>query len=497
MDHLDQHYPELLADVSAKTSKASKPSKDREPGHATTGATTSNQVKGEQLDMTSVMKASQVISGEIEIKKLLSRMMQIILENAGAEKGCLILKSDGDFRIEAEGHIHQEKVQVLQSIPLEESPDVPVTIIQYVARAKENLVLEDAAHQGDFTTDPYIMNHQPKSLLCAPLIHRNDLSGILYLENTVATGAFTPERLEVLPLLCSQAAISLENANLYKQQQDYSKTLEEKVEERTTELKRSLETIKKTQAQLVQSEKMAALGGLVAGVAHEVNTPIGIAVTAASHLEDKTQEFVAKVESQKLKRSDLDSYAKTASDSSNLILKNLSGAVKIVQGFKQVAVDQTSGERREFKLKAYIEDVLLSLKPKLKHTKHVVTVTCPEDLTLKSFPGAFSQIISNLVMNSLIHGFEEVEAGEITFDAVEENGSIILTYRDNGKGMDEKTLKKIFDPFFTTKRSRGGSGLGMHIVHNLVTQTLGGTILCESQPGNGMMINMKVPMTEK
>ncbi len=493
VDHLDINYPELLAVVSTKTSQASTNDKDRKPGHATTITTTSNQLKGEQLDLTSVMKASQVISGEIQIEKLLSRMMQIIIENAGAEKGCLILKSDGDFRIEAEGHIHQEKVQVLQSVPLEDSPNVPVTIIQYVARVNENLVLEDAAHQGKFTTDPYIMNHQPKSLLCAPLIHRNNLSGIIYLENNLATGAFTPERLEVLPLLCSQAAISLENADLYKQQQDYSKTLEEKVEERTTELKQSLDTIQKTQAQLVQSEKMAALGGLVAGVAHEVNTPIGIAVTAASHLEDKTQEFVAKVAAQKLKRSDLNSYAKTAGDSSNLILKNLSGAVKIVQGFKQVAVDQTSGERREFTLKAYIEDVLLSLKPKLKKTKHLVTVNCPEALTLNSYPGAFSQIISNLVMNSLIHGFDEMEAGEISFDATEDNGSIILTYRDNGKGMNEKDLNKIFDPFFTTKRSQGGSGLGMHIVHNLVTQSLRGKISCESTQGNGMMIRMKIP----
>ena len=497
VDHLNKNYPELLADISAKTSQASTHDKDRKTGHATTGTTTSKQLKGEQLDLTSVMKASQVISGEIQIEKLLSRMMQIIIENAGAEKGCLILKADGDFRIEAEGHIHQEKVQVLQSIPLEDSPNVPVTIIQYIARVQENLVLEDAAHEGKFTTDPYIMQHQPKSLLCAPLIHRNTLSGIIYLENNLAAGAFTPERLEVLPLLCSQAAISLENANLYKQQQDYAETLEETVEERTQELKQSLDTIQKTQKQLVQSEKMAAIGGLVAGVAHEINTPIGIAVSAASHLEDKTGEFVAKVESKKLKRSELNSYAKTASDSSNLILKNLSGAVKIVQGFKQVAVDQTSGERREFKLKAYIEDVLLSLKPKLKKTKHVIFVNSPEDLTLNNFPGALSQIISNLVMNSLIHGFEGIKEGEITFEAAEDNGSVILTYRDNGNGMDQKTLSKIFDPFFTTRRSKGGSGLGMHIVHNLVTQTLGGTIICESQPGNGMMVNMKVPMTEK
>ena len=211
-------------------------------------------------------------------------------------------------------------------------------------------------------------------------------------------------------------------------------------------------------------------------------------------LEDKTTDFVAKVESKKLKRSELNSYAKTASDSSNLILKNLSGAVKIVQGFKQVAVDQTSGERREFKLKPYIEDVLLSLKPKLKKTQHKVTVNCPEELTLDSFPGAFSQIISNLVMNSLIHGFEGVDAGGITFDAAEDKGTVILTYRDNGKGMNEKDLAKVFDPFFTTKRSRGGSGLGMHIVHNLVTQTLGGAISCESTPQKGIMVGIKIPV---
>ncbi|MBT3368152.1 MAG: serine/threonine-protein kinase PknK, partial [Nitrospina sp.] len=162
VDHLEQKYPELLGDVSTEISRASIKDKDREHSHSTF-STTSKQVISEQLDLTSVMKASQVISSEIEIEKLLSRMMQIIIENAGAEKGCLILKPDGDFRIEAEGHIHQEKVQVLQSIPLEDFPEVPVTIIQYVARIKESIVLEDAAHEGEFTTDPYLMEHQPKS----------------------------------------------------------------------------------------------------------------------------------------------------------------------------------------------------------------------------------------------------------------------------------------------------------------------------------------------
>ncbi len=493
VDHLDQNYPELLADALDQPLEDDMMEKHAKADPSKT-STSTGPVKSEQLDLASVMKASQVISGEIEIEKLLSRMMRIILENAGAEKGCLILKSTGNFRIEAEGHIHEEKVQVLQSIPIETAPQVPGNIIQYVARTKENLVFDDATHQGEFTTDPYITQHQPKSVLCAPLIHQKNLSGIIYLENNLATGTFTEERLEVLALLCSQAAISLENANLYKQQQDYAGTLEETVEERTSELKQSLETIQETQDQLVQSEKMAAIGGLVAGVAHEINTPIGIAVSAASHLEDKTGEFVKKVESKKLKRSELDSYAKTAADSSNLILKNLSGAVKIVQGFKQVAVDQTSGERREFKLKAYIEDVLLSLKPKLKKTRHEITVNCPDDLTLNSFPGALSQIITNLVMNSLIHGFEETEKGEILFDATRENGFVNLSYRDNGKGMNQKDLTKIFDPFFTTKRSQGGSGLGMHIVHNLVTQTLGGTISSESKPGEGIMVTMRIPL---
>jgi signal transduction histidine kinase len=484
--HLEDTFPELLPeDIPAERK-------------ATSGITTTQPIKESQLDLTSVIKASQVISGEIEIKKLLSRVMDIIIENAGAQKGCLILKSADDrFCIEAQGHIDGKDSLLPESIPVTNSNLVPESIIQYVARTRESLVIADATDHHEFATDAYILENRPKSILCAPLIHRNKTSGIVYLENNLTTGAFTTERVEILSLLCSQAAISLENAGMYQQQQAYAQTLEEKVAERTAELNQSLDTIKKTRDQLVQSEKMAALGSLVAGVAHEVNTPIGVAVSAASHLEDMTSAFVNQMESNQVKRSDLNQYTKTAATASNLILKNLSTAVKIVQGFKQVAVDQTSGERREFRLKAYIEDVLLSLQPKLKKTKHTIRVDCPDDLLLNSFPGAFSQIISNLVMNSLLHGFEGIETGEIIFEVRQENTDILFIYKDNGKGVTDQTLGRIFDPFFTTKRSQGGSGLGMHIVHNLATRTLGGTITCESQPDCGIILTIQIPMTEK
>ncbi|MGD9976190.1 MAG: GAF domain-containing protein, partial [Desulfatirhabdiaceae bacterium] len=436
--HLEDTFPELLPeDIPAERK-------------TTSGTTTTQPIKESQLDLTSVIKASQVISGEIEIKKLLTRVMDIIIENAGAQKGCLILKSEDDrFCIEAQGHIDGKDSLMPESIPVTNSNLVPESIIQYVARTKESLVIADATDHHEFATDVYILENRPKSILCAPLIHRNKTSGIVYLENNLTTGAFTTERVEILSLLCSQAAISLENADMYQQQQAYAQTLEEKVAERTAELNQSLDTIKKTRDQLVQSEKMAALGSLVAGVAHEVNTPIGVAVSAASHLEDMTSAFVSKMESNQVKRSDLNQYTKTAATASTLILKNLSTAVKIVQGFKQVAVDQTSGERREFRLKAYIEDVLLSLQPKLKKTKHTIRVDCPDDLLLNSFPGAFSQIISNLIMNSLLHGFEGIETGEIVFEVRQENTNILFIYRDNGRGMTDQTLARIFDPFFT------------------------------------------------
>lgn len=261
--------------------------------------------------------------------------------------------------------------------------------------------------------------------------------------------------------------------------------LEQNVEERTQELSQALENLQATQTHLVETEKMAALGGLVAGVAHEINTPVGVGVTAASLLEDKTIAFQETYQSGQMKRSDLEKYLDTAGQSSKMILKNLNRAAELIQSFKQVAVDQSSEERREFLIKEYLEEILLSLRPQLKKTQHAININGDDTLMLDSYPGVFSQIVTNLVMNSLLHAYDQNEAGQLTFEFSQNNGRLNFEYSDDGKGISKENLDKIFDPFFTTKRGQGGSGLGLHIIYNLVTQKLDGTIRCESETGVG------------
>ncbi|MCP4345323.1 MAG: response regulator [Desulfobacterales bacterium] len=281
--------------------------------------------------------------------------------------------------------------------------------------------------------------------------------------------------------------------NLAAQVRDLVNNLEHKVEERTLQLQESLENLRMTQDHLVQSEKMAALGGLVAGVAHEINTPVGLGVTEASFMKQKTDEFSERYGSGNLKRSDFEKYIKNATECTASILTNLERAAELIVSFKQVAVDQTGDVKRRFALKPYISEILLSLRSKYKKTSHTITVNCPEDAEIDSYPGAFSQIVTNFVTNSLLHGFEGIEKGEIRFDVTTEGDELLFRYSDNGRGMNEESLGRIFDPFFTTKRTRGGTGLGMHIVFNLVTRTLGGQIECSSAPGEGtsFLIRMK------
>ena len=259
------------------------------------------------------------------------------------------------------------------------------------------------------------------------------------------------------------------------------------------DLKTSLETLEQTRDQLVQSAKMAALGELVAGVAHEINTPVGVGVTAASFLDAKTREFHGMYKAGELKRSELENYLTTVEEVSNSILINMERAAELISSFKQVAVDQSSENRRQFNLKEYMDEILLSLRPRYKKTNHRIRVSCDPDIELNSFPGAFSQILTNLIMNSLIHGFSGLENRAIEMDVTRKEGQVIFAYRDNGRGMDQKQKDKAFDPFFTTMRGKGGTGLGMSVVFNLVTQTLKGNIKLESEIGQGVVFIMTFP----
>ena len=279
--------------------------------------------------------------------------------------------------------------------------------------------------------------------------------------------------------------------------------LEVRVEQRTAELKStnqhlqaSLQELNEMQGKLVESEKMAALGGLVAGVAHEINTPIGVGVTAVSHLQMKLDEYKSRYQGGQLTRDDFEAFLKTTSESSDIIQHNLHRAVELIRSFKQVAVDQTSNKPRSFNLAQYLGEVLQSLKPNLKQGIHDVVLDCPDDIELFNHPGSISQVITNLIMNSIIHAFDDAETGCIRIGVSRISDTAVrLEYTDDGKGISPENVQKIFEPFFTTRRGQGGSGLGMHIVYNLVTRSLGGMIHCSSVEGEGTRFMIELPIS--
>lgn len=263
------------------------------------------------------------------------------------------------------------------------------------------------------------------------------------------------------------------------------------------ELQNTLKQLKDAQVQLVQSEKMASLGGLVAGVAHEINTPVGIGVTAASTLKSRTHSLREAYTGKKLTESALEKYMDIASQSSDIILTNLARAAELIHSFKQVAVDQTNSEHRNFNLHEYLDEILLSLRPRLKRTPYEVEIDCPAEIEVSGYPGALSQILTNFIMNSLLHGFEGREEGHITIHAEQQGENICLKYADDGIGISQDNLARVFDPFFTTKRGTGGSGLGLHIVYNLVTHTLKGKISVSSEPGKGTRYVIVFPVYQR
>lgn len=260
------------------------------------------------------------------------------------------------------------------------------------------------------------------------------------------------------------------------------------------ERKAAQDALSRAQQQTLEAQKMAALGSLVAGVAHEINTPVGVGVTAVSHLREEVDAFLQRYRAGEMKRSDLEHLLGTSTESTQIIQDNLARASDLIRSFKEIAVDQTGDDVRDVKLGEYLERVMTSLRPRLKNRP--VEVSCliePEDLTVRLQAGGISQIAANLVINSLTHAFGPEDSGKIGFTVTRQGQGVTLVYHDTGKGMSAEVASRIFDPFFTTKRGQGGSGLGMHIVFNLVTKTYGGTIACDSAPGAGTRFTITIP----
>jgi signal transduction histidine kinase len=255
----------------------------------------------------------------------------------------------------------------------------------------------------------------------------------------------------------------------------------------------ALENLKHAQSQLVESEKMASLGSLVAGISHEINTPLGVARTSASYVEDSVKKLETAFFEGTLTKNDLKAFIETFNDGIHLMTANLIRASELMTSFKQVSADQSYDEDRDFNLNDYLQETLYTLKPNLKRYQVAIILDCEEDIIIHSLPGALSQVFTNLIMNSLMHAYETSDDGTIKIQVKALEDNIEIIYSDDGTGMSDEVKKKIFDPFFTTKRGNGGTGLGMHIIYNIVSHKLQGTIDVESTLGDGSQFIITLP----
>lgn len=274
----------------------------------------------------------------------------------------------------------------------------------------------------------------------------------------------------------------------------YLITLFNNLNEKIFELETSYRDLRATKELLLESEQLANLGGLVAGFTHEINSPIGVGVTATSHLQEQVENIKKSFEGNLIKKSDLENFIKTADESVEIIMSNLNRTASLIHGFKQIAVDQASEILRSFEVGSYLKDVIHSLTPIFKPTSHIVKIDVPESIFIESYPGAISQIITNLIQNSIKHGFENIKNGVIYISAERKNNNILIRFKDNGCGVGNDVVDKIFESYYSTKIGSGGSGLGLAIVKQLIEEKLNGSIRCVSTKGEGLEFFIEFPL---
>lgn len=495
---LEREHPRLLTTAPA------------EPVHTEESAGTPLAA----LDMASVLKTARALSGEIVLDKLLRKIMTLLIENAGARRGFLILKRTEGLFIEAEGSVDGARVLLEHAVPVESSTALPASIVHYVVRTGETVILDDAAAEEPFSEDPYVRSAHPKSVLCSPLLKQGSLTGVLYLENDATRGAFTPERLEVLRLLSFQAAISLENAGLYASLEEYSHTLERRVDERTAELQAknvelagTLTRIQEMQRQLVAQEKLASLGSLTAGIAHELQNPLNF-VNNFSELSAKlATELDATL------RGMMDRFDATTVEDVLETLEDLKQNSQRIQSHGRRASGiiktmlrhsrRSEGSRSRADLNVLIRDsVNLAVQGLRARQGASVVETETEFDTSVGNVELVAGDISRLVINILDNAFYATVQKQRTAAAgfvprvqvvTRRHGDRVeLRVRDNGSGIPVEIRERLFDPFFTTKPAGSGTGLGLSLCHDIV-QEHQGDIRVESTVGEFTEFIITIP----
>ncbi|MEH2288117.1 trifunctional serine/threonine-protein kinase/ATP-binding protein/sensor histidine kinase [Nostoc sp.] len=511
-EDLEKRYPQLLALILQEQYHRLQLSSTVDAPlfpHQTIHTNLSSSSISHALDFATIFKAAQILSSEIQLEQLLTTLLQVVMENAGAQKAALLVLQQDNLVVEAVASIN-EGVTLL-SVPLSSSEGIPITLLNYVKRSLKTVVLDDATAQTDFIADLYFMQQQPKSMLCTPMLNQGKLIGLLYLENPLTIGAFTSDRTEVIQLLCAQAAISLENARLYQESQNYAQQLE-----------RSLQELEQTQLQMVQNEKMATLGNLVAGVAHEINNPIGFLQGSLNNGEEYIQDLLAHI--QLLKQHYPNPAIAVIEHSEEIDLEFLTEDLpKLVDSMKVASerIKDISISLRTFSradttekvacnLHEGIESTLLILKYRLKANEKrpaIEVITKYGKLPpVKCFLGQLNQVFMNILANAIDVldtsckglSFAQAKANYhqilIHTEVSIEQNLVAIGIKDNGQGMPEEIRSRIFDHLFTTKEVGKGTGLGLAIARQIVEETHDGRLICNSVLGEGTEFVIEIPV---
>ncbi|NJO61709.1 MAG: AAA family ATPase [Richelia sp. RM2_1_2] len=527
-DDLEKRYPQLLAPILKNQdnhlgfSEAKFQSFEKSSVlNQTIQTTHSHTTQTESLDLASILKASQALSNEIQLEQLISKLMEVVMENAGAKKAALLLLRDNNLTLEAVANIN-ENITLL-NLAYQDSKDIPTTIVNYVKRTFKTVVLDDATVHPDFIADSYVMQQKPKSLLCMPVLNQGKLIGLLYLENNLTVGAFTQNRVNILNLLTTQAAISLEKAQLYHELEEYSYILEQKVEQRTkevtqkaTQLESAFKELQNTQAQLIQAEKMSGLGQLVAGIAHEINNPISFIygnltpaneyVASLIELIHLYQNYVSQSPpeiEEKITDIELDFLI---DDLPKLLASMKTGAQRIrdivlsLRNFSRL----DEAEMKLVDIHSGIDSTILIQQHQLisndKYAKIEVIKEYNQIPNINCYAAQINQVFINIIDNA-IDALRQKQENNSNFDnpkitistSLKDNQNVLIRIADNGIGVSKSVLNKIFDPFFTTKPVGSGTGLGLSTSYSIVVEKHGGKLSCISTLGEGTEFVIELP----